>query len=626
MSNPTDKFNSVFDGTETVILNARELEERLGGDTVIEADSDVVIASDEELLEYLLRQDKTVAEPRMPTEAQQVPMQQEPSENAKRIIAEKAEEAEHKHRRKRTALMIAAAIILVMALVIGSLAIRNAAQNKEYSESFNAAQSYYYDGEYDKALEKLRHAMQVNKTDECLLLMSACYEAKADYVNAVAILESSNSGSETIAHRIEVLKAAKEDYEAGKTVILCGEAYDIETTTTLDLSGKHIRSDRIKDIGKLENLTSLRLSNNSITKLDCLTPLKRLVTLDLSDNKIEDLSPLSSMHSLRTLHIDNNEISDFTPLYSLRGLTTLTIAGMQISESRLKELKNALPDCIVFSDEASDDVVQIRLGGKTFMSDVKELDLSNCGLTDIYALSVCKNITTLNISGNRISDLSPLMDMPELKVLDASNNIISDIRPLLGLTKLELLNLEGNSIGSITAVGELSNLTELYLKGNQINNFSPLAKLAKIKYLGLQNTGLNDVGLQNLHGLKHLKTLALDENSTITKPAVDELQKKLPDCRISHSEFKQQIEIGGVKVNVDAETVNLSGLGISDISALSQLTNVKSLDLSDNAVSDFSALYGLSTLTSLDVSGNPIGPEQLSALEAALPNCTVYAM
>lgn len=628
MSSFTDKFKSEIDGKDTVIMDTRELEEklRLAGEQGTGIDDEVMIRPDDfNEFDIFDDEDVTVVEPEPRAEVKAPADHRESSENAKRILAEKEQQRNNKKRRKRSAVIIAAAVLLIMALLIGSLAVRNAARHKEYNEHFNAAQNSYYDGDYDKALESLRLAMQVNKTDECLLLMSACYEAKGDYVNAIAILESSKSGSDAVTKRIDALKKAKKAYDEGNTVILAGEPYDIKTTM-LDLSGKRLRSDRLEDIGKLKELTSLKLNNNLITTLDFLKPLKNLASLDLSDNKITDLTPLSGMGSLRSLHLDNNEIKDFKPLYSLRGLTTLSISGMSISESALKELKNALPDCIIFSDEASKDVVEIRMGGKTFMSDVKELDLSGCGLTNIYALSVCKNLTSLNISGNMISDLSPLMDMPNLRVLDASRNFIGDVRPLMSLTKLELLNLEGNGISNIVALSELSNLTELYLKGNHIQGFSALAKLENLKYLGLQDTNLTDDGLTKLYGLKHLKTAALDDNGSITKAGVDELKKKLPNCKITYSEFKHQIEIGGTRVDVDAETVNLSALGISDISVLAQLTNVKSLDLSNNIISDFAPLYGLQTLKELDVSGNSFTPEQIAELEKALPNCTVNAM
>ncbi|MCF0136922.1 MAG: leucine-rich repeat domain-containing protein [Oscillospiraceae bacterium] len=636
-----DNRKSVPESGATVIMNTHELEKRLRyeTDSSLKDDSDVVIYPDGlDLSEFRFDDgDVTVAErPAVPENSERASVapiiekrvpEKRPrtSENAKRIIEENAEKRASGKRKKRNIIIVLSVVAVIAVLVIGSMALRSAAQNKEYRLSFEAAQNYYFDGEYDKALETLRRAMQTRKTDECLLLMSACYEAKGDFVNAIAILESSNSGSEEIAKRIEKLEKARKEYEEGKTVLILGESYDIGTTF-LDLSGKHVRSARLQDLQKLEKLTSLKLNGNLIDELSFLTPLKNLVSLDLSENNISDITTLSGMQSLRTLHLDKNKIKDFTPLYSLRGLTTLTIGGMEISESQLKELKKALPDCIVFSDEASEDVVDIRLGGKTFKSNVKELDLSNCGLTDIYALSVCTKLESLNLSGNSIQDLTPLMDMAELRSLDLSGNRISSIMPLMGLTNLERLNLEGNSITSIAALSEHTKLTELYLKGNSPKSFTALGKLSGLKYLGLQNTGINDTGLSSLYSLKSLKTVALEDNTEITAAGVDELKKKLPDCKVSHSPLVEQIEIGGKKINTDAETVELSGLGITDISALSKLSAVKKLDLSENSISDFSVLYELKTLQSLDVAGNGITPEQLSALEAALPDCVVNAM
>jgi internalin A len=45
---------------------------------------------------------------------------------------------------------------------------------------------------------------------------------------------------------------------------------------------------------------------------------------------------------------------------------------------------------------------------------------------------------------------------------------------------------------------------------------------------------------------------------------------------------------------------------ISDLSALSGLTNLTYLDLSNNQLSDISALSGLTKLESLYLSGNPV--------------------
>ena len=51
---------------------------------------------------------------------------------------------------------------------------------------------------------------------------------------------------------------------------------------------------------------------------------------------------------------------------------------------------------------------------------------------------------------------------------------------------------------------------------------------------------------------------------------------------------------------------NLGGNNISDISALSGLTNLETLDLDDNNISDISALSGLTNLERLYLYDNPL--------------------
>ena len=173
---------------------------------------------------------------------------------------------------------------------------------------------------------------------------------------------------------------------------------------------------------------------------------RSLSSLDLSKNKISDISPLKKLSSLRTLHLDGNEIEDFSPLYGLDSLSMLTIGDMDIKQSQLKELKEELPDCIIYSDDAKEDVIEIKLGGKTFDNNVTELDLSGCDVHDISLLSACTKLKKLDLSDNAISDISALVDLPELTELDLSNNKISDISPLMSVAKLKYLNLAGNRI------------------------------------------------------------------------------------------------------------------------------------------------------------------------------------
>lgn len=637
-------------GNETVVIKKGDIEEQIRKSseesTVLESTSDAFKSIFDPELEAILRETEgyeAEPEPEPEYEPEPEPEVRSVSSNAQRVIEQRAEEKDH--RRKKKLIIICVAVVAALAaLLVLILALKSGGQAKEYRDAYEKAQTYYYDGEYDKALEKLREAMAIDKTDECLLLMSQCYEAKYDYVNAIAILESSNSDSESIKKRIERLKKAKDEYDSGKVVLICGEQYDVETTV-LDLSGKDARSGRLADVAKLTKLTSLKLADNKITTLDFLMPLEKLVSLDLSNNDITDISVLAGLKNLRTLHLDGNDIEDFTPLYGLNKLTMLTIGGIEIKESQLRQLKEKLPGCVIYSDEAKEDIIDITLGGKTFKSNVTELDLSGSGVNDISLLSVCTKLTKLDLSNNSISDISPLVDIPGLTELDLSNNSISDISPLVSMTKLTKLDLSNNSIKSAAALKELTKLTELRLGGNKLSGFSAVGKLTALKTLGLNDTGLQDSDLSSLYSLKELKKLNIEDNVALTESGVSALQKKLPGCTIVHSELIKSIELGGKSFPSDSETVEATELGLTDISrvsgftnlkhldlsknhisnvsALSTLTSLETLDLSDNKISDVSALHSLTNLRQLWLGGNNLSADQIDALRAALPDCYI---
>lgn len=531
------------------------------------------------------------------------------------------EDEKIKHNKRIRNLMICAVVAIVLIGILAVMIIaKHASSDAEYVENYAIAQDYYDDGEYDKALEVLRKLMSVNKTDDCLLLMADCYEAEHDYVNAIAILESSNTGSAEIKDRIKALKKASQAYEDGNKVIIDGEEYSVDITS-LSLSNKGLRSKDLNELGKLTELTSLKLSKNKIDSLNFLTPLKKLVSLDLSKNDISDINALSELKSLKTLHLDGNKIEDFKPLYGLSSLTTLSITDIKINESQLKELEEALPNCTITGDKAEKDVVEIKIGGKTFNSDVKEIDLSNRNITDISPLKDCTDLEILNLSGNSVRDISVLLDLPKLRSLSLENNDISDIRPLMGLTTLEYLNLSGNKISSIAALSELTALDELSLKGNGISDFSPLSNLVLLDMLDLTSTGITDSSLQYLYKLKDLRRLALESNS-ISLKGYNALKAELPNCNISHSDFGK-ITLGKKSFAPDAVTVDVSGQGIKDISAASAFACVEKMNLSKNSISDLTPLYGLDTLKVLDISGNNLSEEQIYELMSALPSCQI---
>lgn len=177
-------------------------------------------------------------------------------------------------------------------------------------------------------------------------------------------------------------------------------------------------------------------------------------------------------------------------------------------------------------------------------------------VTQLYALS------NLTLSGVGLTDISKLAALGGLSVLDLSRNQISDLRPLSGLTELR----------------------SLYLDGNPITDFSPLYALSSLTTLSIRDI-------------------------EITEEARSALSEALPGCAI-HSEDAvasvQEITLGGSTFPADVETLDLSGRGLSGISALSACRNLKRLDLSGNMISDLSPLMSLPSLEELNVKDNMI--------------------
>lgn len=563
-------------------------------------------------------------------------------------------------------LYIACTLAAVALIVVTAVVLRTVSEKRSYSAYYNRAVESYAGGDYDSALTDLRKAAGVDQTDECLMLMADCYEAQGNLDKALEILRMLNTRDARVAERIAAVEKKRDQLNSAAKVTIAGTEYDIGTPS-LTLRDMSLTDASLEDIARLYALTSLNLSQNSLSDISALTALGGLTVLDLSENEIFDLNPLAELPGLRILYLDNNPITDFSPLYKLQNLTMLSIKGMEISEEQLKALSEALPNCAIYSENAVEQAHDITLGGVTFKSDVDVLNLSNMGLSDISALSSCKNLRKLDLSGNSISDLSPLMNIPGLESLNIKDNLVTDLRPLMALVTLESINAEGNSIGSTVALGSLFQLKELYLAGNPLSDCSGLAKLSGLETLGLGNTGLTDEDLEYLKGLSNLKLLSISDNPDLGGEAVDALQHSIGACYIEHSTLVYSIEIGGEKFREDVTELDLSNRGLTDISALSLFkglesvnlrgnnleniyilqwtTGLKELDLACNNISDATAIASLYELESLDISGNKlisitpflslnklkvldlsgnnISPEQLERLRAALPDCNV---
>ena len=297
------------------------------------------------------------------------------------------------------------------------------------------------------------------------------------------------------------------------------------------------------------DLTELDLGSMYLTDAD-IEPLQYMVnlrSLDLRQNQLTDLTPLAGLTQLESLELRGNNLSDLTPLAGLTNLKTL------------------------------------RLGGS-------DSGVNNPNLQDLTPLSGLKNLEILVLPGNsQIRDLTPISGLTNLREFSMSGDSsagayqIADLSPLAGLTNLERLSVTINGVDSLEPLRNLKKLAYLFINGEgAYQDFSPISELTELQTLRLVGTGNSQMApgdLQFISGLTQLKTLKLHFDGTLSLRGIEGLTALETVTLMYHN-------------GDDAFCV--------DIEALSGLTNLKELTLCiDDRVLDLSPLTPLKNLRAL---------------------------
>ena len=494
-------------------------------------------------------------------------------------------------------------IAVVLVLVLGG-------SGRKYNRFYKEAEAAYIAHDYKEAEEKLQRAMELKSPENAYLLLADVYVAEGDTDRAIQTLylAYSHIGSDKIARRLEELKGAGgvAVTAAPQGEIMIAETAVDSAAVSLVLTGKQLSAEDKAAIASLSRLESLGLSDCGLTDVSFLAGLTKLTFLQISDNAVSDLRPLSGLQALKTLYIDNNPVSDFEPLAALSGLRTLSMKGISITQKQLTALRETLPSCSVYADAPEETVEEITIAGRTFRTDVTELNLGGLGLTDISALSACTKLEKLDLRDNQITDISPLVELPHLKWLCIWNNKVEDIYPLLSLGEMEYLDADGNRISDISVLEYLPELEELWLNKNPLRSFEPLRALKKLVRLGLAETGLDDDGLDCLLEMTALKELNIKSNEDLTLAKFEELQKAIPACVIGHDELRSVIRLGELEFDADAEEIVAFSQDISDLSPLKDCKELRVLVLTRNQITDLSPLGGLTELEMLYLEDNRV--------------------
>ncbi|KAF5328610.1 hypothetical protein D9619_011577 [Psilocybe cf. subviscida] len=355
-----------------------------------------------------------------------------------------------------------------------------------------------------------------------------------------------------------------------KSQLLAGEdQLELQNHTSIDLSGKGLRTITPLIYKIAEEILTLRLSRNPMTEipLDFIQSCTNLRDLQLTHMSMKKL-PQSLRHSssLRRLDISSNSISELT-------------------EAKLHEIEGLIA---IFAS-------------------------NNCLYDMPEYLDRMFSLTTLNISNNKFQTFPPaLLTLKNLHDLDISFNMITELPEEIGtMQTLEKLVIVGNRISHFpNDISRLTNLGYLDCRRNQISNLSPVCMLAKLRHLSADHNMVHNL---NLSLGPHFATLIASHNDITQITLVQGPHGNLP-------------------FSLSALDLSYARISVLDDSIIGQLSVLRTLRLDHNtlcsipdSIGDLKWLETLScAFNKLDTLPNTIGKlQKLETLEAHSNNLSV---
>lgn len=138
------------------------------------------------------------------------------------------------------------------------------------------------------------------------------------------------------------------------------EITPLSNLTILDLSGTEVSDDGLRHLSALKNLATLDLSGTEVSDdgLRELAELKNLIDLDLGDCSITDsgLVQLKALVNLQILRLFGTELTDngLPQFQEFSNLKQLDLEwNPRISKAGARELRAALPNCIVVHNQGA---------------------------------------------------------------------------------------------------------------------------------------------------------------------------------------------------------------------------------------------------------------------------------
>lgn len=208
-----------------------------------------------------------------------------------------------------------------------------------------------------------------------------------------------------------------------------------------------------------------------------------------------------------------------------------------------------------------------------------DLNLEECLVEDITALSFTKNLKSINLAFNEIKSLDLLNELALLEKINIKGCRFDKIPTLKNLDKLTWLNLEYNNIEAINKLENLNHLKYLNISNNKINELDGLQNLGELEELWISYNNIKS--LAPLSKNKNLKQIIASNNYHI-------------------SGFEELATLNNL------EHISISDSLLKTLNGIGALTQLKELDVQSNELTSLGEIVNLNNLQSLNLNMNSI--------------------
>ncbi|OHS95674.1 hypothetical protein TRFO_38180 [Tritrichomonas foetus] len=344
------------------------------------------------------------------------------------------------------------------------------------------------------------------------------------------------------------------------------------------------------DLSKFPSLKKLYLANNNISQANDISGLgKKLSLLDLQNNRFKNIAEIVKIillcPSLKNIGLSGNPCIVKDRDYRIKILSLIS----PITDPFYK-LK-AIDDTIILPSE---------IAKATKSREIK------ARFAFIHAIDInFKNTSVLDLSNSELTTFLDFHQFPSLKILKLKNNKItleSIINSNLNLCiDLEELDLSNNSIRSSEGFSSLGTYLSQFTKLTKLDvSYNPMCTKPRLwKSFAITFPGLAEVSCP----LKYINMykLTVDDRVSVVK---EQTRSEDQAAGFRCSFLLYQISPDYVNLH----SISLSGLSITIISPISNLTHLQSLDLSNNNIKKLSGqgLERLKSLRTLNICDNQI--------------------